>query len=130
MPKSSKKPKTVKLDLKTLAIKPDALSLADVVYQLWWQWADFEIIILNPTFPELTPPHIIAAEPIPNSHEYEFVYPIHDYGYKLLTSKQEDALSAGHPMCKLYYTIEKMIAMLIEKLEKSGTAPETEVQIA
>ena len=25
-------------------------------------------------------------------YEYEFVYPIHDYGYKLLTSKQEDSL--------------------------------------
>ena len=33
-------------------------------------------------------------------------------------------------MCKLYYTIEKMIFLLVERLKTGGVAAETEVQVA
>ena len=38
--------------------------------------------------------------------------------------------SAGMSMCKLFYTIEKMIYLLIERLKTSGVDAETEVQVA
>ena len=38
--------------------------------------------------------------------------------------------SAGKSMCKLFYTIEKIIFMLVERLKTGGTSAETEVQVA
>lgn len=106
------------------------LAQVEKVYQLWWRWADFHIFIITPTIDILDPPIIIPPEPISGSTELEFVYPIHDHGYKLSTSKGQDIFSAGLSMCKLYYTIEKMIFILVERLKAAGIAPETEVQVA
>lgn len=100
------------------------------VYQLWWRWADFHIFIITPTFDMIDPPLIIPPELIPGSAEFEFVYPIHDHGYKLSTSKGDEIFSAGLSMCKLYYTIEKMIFILVERLKAAGISVETEVQVA
>src|SRR5690606_38835593 len=60
----------------------------------------------------------------------EFAYTIHDFGMKLSTSKAEEFLSAGKSMCKLYFTIEKMIYILIERLKSGGIDKDTEVQVA
>ena len=38
--------------------------------------------------------------------------------------------SAGMSMCKLYYTIEKIIFLLVERLKTGGVSTETEVQVA
>ncbi len=100
------------------------------VYQLWWRWADFHLYIITPTVDVISPPHIILPELIPGTQEYEFVYPIHDHGFKLSASKGEDIYEAGLSMCKLYYTIEKMIFILIERLKEGGTDTETEVEVA
>lgn len=100
------------------------------VYQLWWHWADFHLYIIDPTFDTIEPPVIIPPETLVNSSELEFVYPIFDYGYKLSVSKADDMYVAGKSMCKLYYTIEKMIFLLIERLKSGGVTTETEVQVA
>lgn len=111
-------------------IDNDPVTMIERVYQLWWAWADFELFIITPTISAIIPPHVILPELISHSNEYEFVYPIHDHGYKLSTSKAQDMYTAGMSMCKLFYTIEKMIYLLIERMKTGGIDTETEVQIA
>lgn len=106
------------------------LALMDKIYQLWWHWADFHLMIISPTIDKIWPPLIIQPEQIPNSNEIEFVYPIHDHGNKLSTSKGEEMYVAGKSMCKLYLTIEKIIYLLVERLKTGGVSSETEVQVA
>lgn len=108
----------------------DPATLMQRVHQMWWHWADFHIYIVSPQIEIINPPIIIPAEPIPGSTEYEFVYTIHDFGNKLSTSKAEDMYSAGMSMYKLYQTIEKMVALVIERLERSGVGPADEAQVA
>jgi hypothetical protein len=100
------------------------------VYQLWWRWADFHLYVVSPTMDIRTEPNIILPERIPETGTLEFVYSIHDYGYRLSTSKAEEMYDAGMSMCKLYYTIEKMIFLLVERLKDGGVDTETEVQVA
>ena len=113
-----------------LVLTDDAVTLIEKVYQIWWHWADFQLFIINPTIEVISPPLIIPPEPLQDSEELEFVYTIHDHGYKLCTSKAEVMFSAGMSMCRLYFTIEKMIFLLVERLKTSGTTTETEVQVA
>ncbi|KTD52161.1 virulence protein [Legionella quinlivanii] len=108
----------------------DPIALVEQVYQLWWHWANFELYIISPIIDPVIPPLVIEPELLPNSQEREFVYNIHDFGHKMTTSKAEDMYEAGMSMCKLYYTIEKMIFLLIERLKSGGIDQETEVQIA
>ncbi len=113
-----------------LLLADDAVSLIEKVYQIWWHWADFQLFVITPTIDVITPPLIIPAERLSDRDEFEFVYTIHDYGYKLCTSKGQDMYSAGMSMCKLFYTIEKMIFLLVERLKAGGVSTETEVQVA
>lgn len=108
----------------------DPVTLIERVYQLWWRWADFHIYVIKPTLPTFSPPKIILPEQTDDSEELEFVYPIHDYGYKLSMSKAEELFSAGLSMCKMYYTIEKMIYILIERLKEAGIETDSEVQVS
>ncbi len=113
----------------------DGLTLIQKVYQLWWRWADFEILIVQPTFQSIFPPKIILPETLPNNAGVEFVYPIHDYGYRLTTSKALDMYDSGMSMCKLHYTIEKMIFLFVERLKEGGgteggVTSNTEIQIS
>ncbi|MDI9819175.1 MULTISPECIES: virulence factor [unclassified Legionella] len=113
-----------------LDAEEDPVLLIEKLYQLWWHWADFELFIVSPTIAAISPPLIIEADFLPGSEEREFVYPIHDHGYKLSTSKGPEMYKAGKSNCKLYYTIEKMIYLLVERLKTGGIAQETEVQVA
>lgn len=113
-----------------LLLTEDPISLIEKVYQLWGHWADFHLFILSPTIEIISPPLILPAERIPETGELEFVYNIHDHGYKLSTSKGEDMYSVGMSMCRMYYTIEKMIYLLIERLKSGGVGTEIEVQVA
>lgn len=106
------------------------VTLIERVYQLWWRWADFSIYIVTPTIAAIVPPHIIEPEFNPTTNDYEFVYPIHDHGYMLTTSKGDDMYKAGMSMCKMFYTIEKMIYILVERLKSGGVDGETEVQVS
>lgn len=108
----------------------DPVALVERVYQIWWHWADFHLYITSPTIPAIVPPIIIKPEMIPGTNELEFVYDIQDSGSKLSTSKAEDMVSSGMSMCKLFFTIEKMIYLLVERLKSGGISMETEVQVA
>lgn len=108
----------------------DPVSLVERVYQIWWHWADFQMYIINPSIELITPPLIIQPDFLPGLDQKEFVYPIHDFGHKLTTSKALDMYTAGMSMCRLYYTIEKMIFLLVERLKSGGIDEQTEVQIA
>jgi hypothetical protein len=107
----------------------DPIALVERVYQLWWRWADFELFIVSPTIEAISPPIIIEPERTSELPEGEFVYVIYDHGYKLTTSKAQNMFTAGMSMCKLYYTIEKMVYLLIERLKSGGIDTETEVQV-
>lgn len=98
----------------------DPVVLVERVYQIWWHWADFQLYIVSPFIDTISPPVIINPELIPGTDEYEFVYPIHDSGSKLATSKCAQMYHAGMSMHKLYMTIEKMIYILIERLKKKA----------
>lgn len=108
----------------------DPVARIERTYQIWWHWANIEIFIVSPTIPGIYPPVIIPPEPIPGSNELEFVYPIHDSGFSLTASKAENMYSAGMSNCKLHYTVEKMVALLVERLKTGGVSTETEVQVA
>lgn len=108
----------------------DPAVLVEHLYKLWWHWADFSLFVINPTIEQNNPPLIIPPEQIAGTDEIEFVYPIHDHGYKLSASKAEDMFTAGMSMCRLYFTIEKMIFLLIQRLKAAGITEDTEVQVA
>ncbi len=115
--------------LEMLADLNDPITLVERVYQIWWNWADFHLYVVSPHIESISPPIIIEPEYI-SDEEKEFVYSIQDRGDKLSTSKSEDMFDAGKSMCKLFFTIEKMINILIERLKSGGIDTETEVQIA
>lgn len=110
------------------AVFDDPAARVDLVYHLWRNWADFHIYVIDPVIPA-KPVEIIQAEMLDNG-ELEHVYSIHDEGYHLGTSKAEDMFSSGMSMCRLYYTIEKMINVLVERLNADGIDSETEVRVA
>lgn len=117
-------------DERQLMLTDDAVTIVEKIYQIWWHWAEFQLFIITPTIDVISPPLIIPPERLENSDELEFVYPIIDHGSKLCSSKTDEMYSAGMSMCKLYYTIEKMIFLLIERLKSGGISTETEVQVA
>ncbi len=124
--------KETTLDFRKLSMEEDLnnpVTIVERVYQIWWHWADFHLYISSPHIERISPPIIIEPEAISNT-EVEFVYPIHDSGNKLSASKSEDMMSAGMSMCKLFFTIEKMINILISRLKSGGVSQETEVQVA
>jgi hypothetical protein len=108
-------------DKNLFVVEDDIALLSGVsgVYQLWGNWAYFELIINSPIIDELVPAVIIEPAIVDND-TFEFVYPIVDFGNKLITSKGEDMYSVGTSMCKLYYTIEKMIGILMDRVKSSG----------
>jgi hypothetical protein len=107
----------------------DPITLVERVYQIWWHWADFHIHVITPHIDTINPPILIEPQFITDD-EKEFVYPIHDTGSKLSTSKSQDMYLAGKSMCRLFYTIEKMIFILVERLKAGGIDTELEVQVA
>ncbi len=108
----------------------DLLSPVEIVAVLWWRHADFHIYVTSPTLERFSPPKLVMPEKLPDSDKFEFVYPILDFGDQLSTSKGDDGYAAGFSMCKLYFTIEKMVAILIERLKEGGTDEKAEVQVA
>ena len=72
---------------------------------------------------------MIPPEFNPVTKRDEFVYPIVDHGYYLSTSRGEDIVLGLRTMTKLHNTIEKMIRLLMDKLEGAGVPPAQEVQV-
>ena len=109
----------------------DLLGQITGVYQIWSNWAYFELKITEPLIPASEVVTIIPPEAISGSDELEYVYPIFDYGNRLSTSKASEMYSVGNSMCKLYYTIEKMIAILLNRLKDGGVgSPEIESHVS
>lgn len=108
----------------------DPIKQVEDIYQLWRHWANFELYIVTPTIDTIYPPIIHLPEKVADFEEKEHVYPIYDWGNRLMCSKGEEMYTAGMSMCKLFYTIEKMIFLLIERLKSGGIDTETEVQVA
>ena len=80
--------------------------------------AYIEIRIENSQFHLQDEPNIIQPALIEGSdNALEFVYPIFDFGDRLMASKQSDLEFSSQSMIKMYYTIEKMVAIWYEKLK-------------
>jgi hypothetical protein len=117
-------------------------SSMDELYHLWWRWADFHLYLTSPSFPMYRPPRLILPALIEGTEDkYEFVYPILDFGNRFSTSKGSELYSAGLSMWRLYCTIEKIIGLLIQRLQSFSSesegeggstkiTEETEVQVA
>ena len=110
-----------KLDM--LAEFEDPMILVQRIYQLWWNWADFHIYVISPYIESISPPIIIEPELI-SENEIEFVYPIQDRGDKLSTSKGKEMFYSGKSMCKLFFTIEKMVMPFVKKVMTVRAEPE------
>ncbi len=108
----------------------DFLSQIEIVALLWWRFADFHLYVTHPVLERFSSPQIITSEKLADRNHEEFVYSIMDYGDQFSTSKGEDIFTAGFSMCKLYFTIEKIILLLIERLKNEGISEKTEVQLA
>jgi hypothetical protein len=106
------------------------VEMAQIAYRMEWRWASFELYVISPTIEPITPPLVILQEPLPSGRSEEFVYPILDYGFKMSTSKASDMFVSGMSMCKLFFTIEKMIYLLIDRLKSGGIGTDTEVRVA
>ena len=102
----------------------------EMIYQLWWRWADFHLYITSPVVQPCAVRRVLPPEVIVDSDAQEFAYPIVDYGDRFSTSKALDFYTAGMSMHKLYCTIEKMIALFIERIKSQGISVDQEVQIA
>lgn len=109
----------------------DILGHLTGIYQIWTNWAYFELEIVDPVIPARDAVAILNPETIPGTDDAEFVYPIFDYGNRLSTSKASEMYSVGASMCKLYYTIEKMIFVLLERIKEGGVdSNEIESQVS
>ena len=68
---------------------------------------------------------------IEDPEQLEFVYPILDYGNCLMSSKAMEDLFSGQSMLKMYYTIDKMVSVLHQKIkEKEGETGEVFSEIS
>lgn len=92
--------------------------------------ADLTLKIISPEIALFSEPKVISPALISNSDTYEFVYPIVDLGESFATTKGFEMGLGGMGNCKLFYTVEKMIALLIERLVKEGVKAEHEVQVS
>lgn len=98
----------------------DLLDRASGIYKIWSNWAYFQLEIISPIIPLKEVATIIEPEIVTETQELEFVYPIFDYGNIISTSKGSEMYSVGMSMCKFYYTIEKIIAIIIQKIRDSS----------
>lgn len=117
-------------DIERLVGETDPAALVACIYQIGLNWASFEMRISSPVIPFVSNPQFILPEQLSEAHDMEFVYPIYDHGDRLCTSKALDTFVTGRSMCKLYYTIEKMLAVLIDRLKSGGIDTETEVLVS
>ncbi len=107
----------------------DKTDILDYVYYLRMIWADFQLYIIEPVIDVIEPTVIIAPKELENG-EMESVFNIHDEGFRLGTSRGDEGLALGHSLLKYYNTIEKMVALLVDRMKTGGIAHETEVRVA
>lgn len=99
------------------------LALKNGIDYLKQCYASLEIRIDDPRFSLTEEPVVIKPAPLEDDpNQLEFVYPIFDYGDRLMASKHSDNQFEDLSMLKMYYTIEKMICVMNEKLQRIGSA--------
>lgn len=114
-------------------LEDDPEALNSILYHLWQIHCDFTLYVHSPVLPSINPPIVHQPSIVPSTNKLEHVYRIVDSGFSLSTSKGDDAYVSGLSMCRMFNTIEKMVAILIERLKESGidgTDTETQVEIA
>lgn len=100
------------------AIEYDEESLSKAIALLNQSHAYIEMRIDNEKFKLQDDPNIIGPAPlIEDESLLEYVYPIYDFGDRLLASKQSDSELNQTSMIKMYYTIEKMVMLWSEKIK-------------
>ena len=104
--------------------------IAEYMEYFWQIWADFQLVIIDPIIDQMTPPHIIEPAINPDTNEKEHVFNIIDEGFRMTTSRGSEAFVHGQSMFKFYMTIEKMVALLVERLKTGGVAKDAEVRVA
>jgi len=113
-----------------LAVDFDFLTPLEILKILLRRHADFHLYIMTPVIERTQEPKVIMPEKLKDSEDYEFVYPIMDFGDQFSMAKGDDGVHAGASMCKLYYTIEKVIYILSERLKAQQITDKKEVQVA
>ena len=93
-------------------------------YQLNRGFAYFTLDIVNIDLPLQN--HVITPELITDNKTMEYVYDIHDYGKRLAIS---NVMTNNMSMCKFYYTIEKIIYLLVDKLSNANSTPDAEIAV-
>ncbi len=101
----------------------DEISLSKAIAYLNQARAFFEIRIENERFKLQEEPNIILPAPLEDdANSLEHVYPIHDYGDRLVTAKQFETEINQLSMFKMYYTIEKMISIWNQKIKEEDAS--------
>jgi len=101
----------------------DEISLSKAIAYLNQARAFFEIRIEHEHFKLQDEPNIILPAPLEDDPNLlEHVYSIYDYGDRLVTAKQSEAEINQQSMLKMYYTIEKMIAIWNEKIHSANAS--------
>ena len=90
------------------------IGLLENVSYLQALWADFHLYITEP-FIAPQPPRFVRPAYNKVKDTYENVYPIRDYGYFMSTSRGRDLAKGTRAMVKLFNTVEKMVALLIDR---------------
>lgn len=103
--------------------------ILDYLYHLKMIWADFHLYIVEPLIDIVIPDRIINPKVFPDG-EIENVFVIHDEGFRLSTSRGAEGIALGHSLLKYYNTIEKMIAILVKRIDEGGFSKETEIRVA
>jgi hypothetical protein len=107
----------------------DEEDLLDYLYYIWMIWGDFQLYIIEPLVEPIFPPVVIPPKKLEDG-TIEYVFNIHDEGFRLSTSRGQEGIALGNSMLKFYNTIEKMVAVLVERLKTGGIDDETEVRVA
>lgn len=127
--------KTVKRKFKKSAAGPENtsnefndISIQQGIEYLKNSYAYIEIRIDDASFKFQDIPQVIQPAPLlEDEHQFEYVYPIYDFGDRLLAAK--DVMS-GQSMLKMNYTIEKMIHLWSDKIQtKEQSFDEVKVYI-
>jgi hypothetical protein len=95
--------------------------LQDALYLLSVYWIDFHLELAWPEIPEKVPPVVIEPERDSVSGVVENVYRIVDHGNRFSTSRGEDVVRGLSTTGKFLDTVDKMVALAIERsFEREG----------
>lgn len=103
---------------------------------LWMIYVNFQAMIVSPFIEVKEPPVVIKPAYDKQTQIYESVYDIYDHGYAFSTSRGEESSLGTTAMSKLYRTIQKIIALIMQRMEENGTKgggtfdPQEEIKLA